>query len=273
MQEQINAFLRYAKIILALSSATIEAYKLDLIQFNDYAKKPLDLIESDDVYKFLATIDNKRTLNRKLASINTFFKWAYEQFLVEDKPSIRSAKTPKSLPHYLNENEVQNGLDLIDTTTELGKRDYAFILFLYATGARISEALNAQKTDIEDGWLRIRMGKGEKERLVPVAKRALIALDDMINSRKYMTSELFLNSKGKKITRMGAYNIIKKWLNCSPHVLRHSFATALILGGADLRVVQELLGHSSLNTTQIYTHIEKKELADTLLTYHPLSRI
>lgn len=265
--------MRHAKIVLSLSSSTIEAYEVDLMQFNEFAKKPLDLIGSEDIYAFLATFDNKRTLNRKLSSINSFLKWAYNQFLIEQQPTVRTAKTPKSLPSYLSDEEIEKGLDLIDRSTPLGKRDYAFILFLYATGARVSEALSAEKTDIEDGWLRIRMGKGQKERLVPVAKRALVALDEMIGSRDYFASELFTNARGGKLSRMGAYGIIKKWLNCSPHVLRHSFATALILGGADLRVVQELLGHSSLNTTQIYTHIERKELVETLNNYHPLARI
>ena len=273
MQQDIKNFLRHAKVILAHSRSTIEAYELDLMQFDSFIHKPLSEVDSDDIYRFLATIENKRTLNRKLSSINSLFKWAYEQFMVEDKPAIRSAKTPKSLPHYLNEKEIEAGLDLIDRSTALGKRDYALILFLYATGARISEALATQKRDIEDGWLRIRMGKGQKERLVPVAKRALLAIDDMLSMRSSFASELFTNNHGKNLSRMGAYGIIKKWLNCSPHVLRHSFATALLLGGADLRVVQELLGHASLNTTQIYTYIEKKELANSLFTYHPLARV
>lgn len=273
LTKEIEGFLRHAKIILGLSKATIEAYSLDLRQFDEFVQKDLISVTSDDIYRFLATIENKRTLNRKLSSINRFLGWCYSEFFIEDKIALKSAKMPKTLPKYLSNQEIETALNLIDKTSWLGMRDYALILFLYATGARISEALSAEKSDIDGGWLRIRMGKGQKERLVPVAKRALEALDQLLAMRPHFDTHLFTNAKGGVLTRVGAYTIIKKWLNCSPHILRHSFATALLLGGADLRVVQELLGHASLNTTQIYTHLEKAELARSVYSYHPLAKV
>jgi integrase/recombinase XerD len=162
------------------------------------------------------------------------------------------------------------GVELIDTSTWYGLRDKALILFLYATGMRISEALNTKKSDIENGWVTIPMAKGEKQRVVPVASVALEAIDEYLAKRPCNEDIIFVNKNCKQLSRISAFNITKKYLGVSPHVLRHSFATALVLGGADLRVVQDLLGHASLNTTQIYTHLQKEHLKDTVLKYHPL---
>ena len=163
------------------------------------------------------------------------------------------------------------GLDLIDRSSVSGLRDYALILFLYASGCRISEALSVQRSDILEGWLKIRFAKGEKERVVPLAPVATEALDTYLEAQDLSSAYIWLNYKGDPLSRISAYKIVKKYLGVSPHVLRHSFASSLIIGGADLRVVQELLGHSSLETTQIYTHIQKQNLADTMYSYHPLS--
>jgi len=144
------------------------------------------------------------------------------------------------------------------------------ILFLYASGCRVSEALGAKRGDISGGWFKIRFAKGEKERIVPLAPSAIEALEVYLQMAGIGSSDLWLNYKGERLSRISAFKIVKKHLGCSPHVLRHSFATALILGGADLRIVQELLGHSSLITTQIYTHIERENLTQTI-SYHPLN--
>jgi integrase/recombinase XerD len=127
-----------------------------------------------------------------------------------------------------------------------------------------------QRRDIVDGWLKIRFAKGEKERVVPLAPVALEALEAYLEAAGMLSSDLWLNYRGGVLSRISAYKSVKKYLGVSPHVLRHSFASALIIGGADLRVVQELLGHSSLITTQIYTHIQKENLAQTMNRYHPL---
>jgi integrase/recombinase XerD len=162
------------------------------------------------------------------------------------------------------------GLSLIDRSTLQGLRDYALILFLYASGCRVSEALNAQRSDVLEGWLKIRFAKGEKERVVPLAPVAVEALEAYLEKQTMASSYLWLNYRGEQLSRISAYKIVKKYLGVSPHVLRHSFASSLIIGGADLRVVQELLGHSSLETTQIYTHIQKQNLQETMHRYHPL---
>lgn len=166
--------------------------------------------------------------------------------------------------------EILDGINLIDRSTIIGLRDYALILFLYASGCRISEALSVQREDIVDGWLKIRFAKGEKERVVPLAPVATQALERYLSKQTMSSPYIWLNYRAKPLSRISAYKIVKKYLGVSPHVLRHSFASSLIIGGADLRVVQELLGHSSLETTQIYTHIQKQNLADTMNNFHPL---
>jgi integrase/recombinase XerD len=270
MKAEIDAYLRHCKTVLALSRATTEAYENDLAQFCEAVNKPLDRLESDDIYAFLARFENPRTLNRKLSAINGFLDWCYDRLLSDETYKIKGAKTPRSLPKYLSAEAIESALGAIDQSGWIGKRDYALILFLYATGARISEALKAQTADIEDGWIRIRFGKGAKERMVPIAKRALIALDSYRAARPFFSERLFINYTGRALSRVFAFKIAQRYLGVSPHALRHSFATSLIVGGADLRAVQELLGHASLNATQIYTHLEQRHLLESVNRFHPL---
>jgi len=278
MSKELEAFIEYLVIVKGLSKNSIDFYKSDLIQFEEFLGKSVIKASSEDVIDFLSTIKktkssqiiNQRTLNRKLSSINAFFKFAYKEDWTNKKIKVPQLKPPKSLPKFLTNEEIKKAIELIDTENCLGLRDKAIILFLYATGLRVSEAMNAKKDDIEDGWIRVRSGKGDKQRLVPVAEVALRALNEYLHKRPHVNDYLFINSRGSKLSRISAFNITKKYLNVSPHILRHSFATSLILGGADLRVVQELLGHSSLLTTQIYTHIQKENLFDTVEKFHPL---
>ncbi len=270
MSDLLTAFEEYIAVTKALDRHTVSSYVADLKQLEEQIGKALLAIESSDVLQFLSHFDNKRTLNRKLSSINAFFNFCHEHDFHHNKIKIPMAKVPKNLPKYLTLKEILSGIEVIDKSTIIGKRDYALILFLYASGCRISEALSARREDIVDGWLKIRYAKGEKERVVPLAPVALEALDSYLQDSDIRSSHLWLNYKGGVLSRISAYKIVKKYLGVSPHVLRHSFASSLIIGGADLRVVQELLGHSSLITTQIYTHIEQKELQDTVYRYHPL---
>ena len=175
------------------------------------------------------------------------------------------------MPKFLEFSTISGVLQGMETDRWTAKRDYALILFLYATGVRISECLGVRREDIEGEWLHVRHGKGEKERLVPVAKEALNALHAYLDAVPYACEEVWLNYRGKQLSRISAYKITRKYLGVSPHVLRHSYATALIVGGADLRVVQELLGHASLLTTQIYTHIQKQNLKETVRQCHPMA--
>jgi len=160
----------------------------------------------------------------------------------------------------------------IDRSSWIGLRDYALILFLYASGTRISECLELSHNDIEGEWLHIRHAKGDKERIVPLAVVAQEAIDAYLRESGFEKEYLWCNYRGGKLSRISAYKITQKYLGVSPHVLRHSYATALIRGGADLRVVQELLGHASLLTTQIYTHVQKQDLKDTVNVYHPITK-
>ena len=266
------AFSEYLHINKALEANTIKSYLADLRQFqNFFQKKDILNLSTTDVLSFLTKFENKRTLNRKLSSINAFYEFCHKLEFTKNSINIPMAKVPKNLPKYLSYEEILNGIKTIDTTTSLGLRDYALILFLYASGCRISEALLAKREDLNDGWLKIRFAKGQKERMVPLAPIAIDALEHYLQSASMQSEYIWLNYRGNPLSRISAYKIVKTYLNVSPHVLRHSFASSLILGGADLRVVQELLGHSSLETTQIYTHIEQESLAQTIKNYHPLA--
>ncbi len=266
----LDAFEEYLRIVKGVGERTLEAYLGDLRQLQEEQGNPLEL-ETPQILEYLSQFENKRTLNRKLASINAFYDFCHRRQLGEKKIAIPMARLPRQLPKYLSHEEIMKGLERIDRSTQAGLRDYALILFLYASGCRISEALAVQRRDIVDGWLKIRYAKGEKERMVPLAPMALEALESYLSRSDLRSPYLWLNYRGDPLSRVSAYKIVKKYLGVSPHVLRHSFASALILGGADLRVVQELLGHSSLLTTQIYTHIERKHLQDTVLRHHPVS--
>jgi integrase/recombinase XerD len=269
----LTAFEEYLSVTKALDTLTISSYLSDLTQLEEQTQKILTKLDTTDVLKFLANFENKRTLNRKLSSINAFFSFCHKQDFRHEKIKIPMVKVPKNLPKYVSNEEILDGLNLIDRSTLMGLRDYALILFLYASGCRISEALSVQRADIVEGWLKIRFAKGEKERVVPLAPVATQALERYMKEQDISSPYIWLNYRGEQLSRISAFKIVKKYLGVSPHVLRHSFASSLIIGGADLRVVQELLGHASLETTQIYTHIQKQNLADTMNSYHPLKGI
>ena len=270
MSNELEAFLEYITVTKMLSQKSIEAYKSDLLQLEEASKKSLIALDSQKLLELLALYKNKRTLNRKLSSVNAFFDFCYKQSFKEQQNKLKFAKIPKLLPKFLSYEEVKAGLSLIDRESWIGKRDYALILFLYASGARISECLSLAHEDIEGEWLHIRHAKGEKERIVPLAKVAIDALSEYITAMPFEKDFIWCNYQTNKLSRISAYKITQKYLGVSPHILRHSYATSLITGGADLRVVQELLGHASLMTTQIYTHIQKQHLKDTVDVYHPM---
>lgn len=273
MSDLLTAFEEYLSVTKALDTLTVSSYMGDLTQLEASCQKTLTKLDTTDILKFLSNFENKRTLNRKLSSINTFFHFCHKQDFTHEKIKIPMAKVPKNLPKYMSSEEILQGLKNIDRSQLMGLRDHALILFLYASGCRISEALNVQRGDIVDGWLKIRFAKGEKERIVPLAPIAVQALETYMQEQDMASNYIWLNYKGDVLSRISAYKIVKKYLGVSPHVLRHSFASSLIIGGADLRVVQELLGHSSLETTQIYTHIQKQNLAETMNNYHPLKGV
>ena len=271
LSNELEAFLEYISVTRALSKKSVEAYKSDLLHIEELTSASLIKLEQDSVLAVLSSYENKRTLNRKLSALNAFFDFCYKSQFKNEKTRYKFAKVPKLLPKFLSYKDILDALKYIDRSSWLGLRDYALILFLFASGARISECLALRKEDIEDGWLHIRHAKGEKERIVPVAKVAVDAIKIYLNKRESDNEYVWCNYRGESLSRITAYKITQKYLQVSPHVLRHSYATALISGGADLRVVQELLGHASLMTTQIYTHIQKQDLKETVEVCHPLA--
>jgi integrase/recombinase XerD len=272
MSNELEAFIEYISVIKALSKKSVDAYRGDLEQIESALKKPLISLDSKTLFNLLSEYKNKRTLNRKLSSVNAFFDFCYKNQFVDEKRKLKFSKIPKLLPKFLSFQEIQNALSQIDRSSIIGLRDYAMIIFLYATGARISECLALRREDIEGEWLYIRHAKGEKERIVPIAHVAKAAVDAYLSELQKSKEYIWCNYKGDKLSRISAYKITQKYLGVSPHVLRHSYATSLIAGGADLRVVQELLGHASLLTTQIYTHIQKQDLKETLEVCHPMAK-
>ena len=272
MSKELEAFLEYLAVVKLLNTKTIDAYRADILSMERFLEKPAIEFSSDDIIKYISQQKTPATKNRKLSALNSFYKFCLKEDFLDEKPSVDFAKLEKKLPRYMLWEELSSHLKMIDKSTWIGKRDYAFLLFLYATGARVSEALSVKRDDFEGEWIKFRNTKRDKERIVPIAKVALIAIEEYLNSITFKSEYIWLNYQGNKLSRISAFKIVKKYLGIYPHALRHSYATELILGGSDLRVVQELLGHSSLVTTSIYTHIENEELKKTLFEHHPLAR-
>lgn len=275
MSELITAFKEYLTIIKSLASNSIDSYIGDLVEYEAFLiekKQTLLSSTSEDLIEYLQSIQNPNTQNRHLSSINSFYKFASENFDDIIKPKASFAKLPKKLPKYLTNEQILSHLELIDKSKEIGLRDYAIILFLYATGVRVSELIEIKKNDIENNWVRVLFAKGSKQRVVPIADIALKALGNYLEHRAKKSDHLFINYQGDPLSRISVFKICKKYFDVSPHVFRHSYATSLILGGADLMVVSELLGHSNIETTQIYTHIQQKHLAQTVKEFHPLNK-
>ncbi len=275
MSDLVTAFEEYLTIIKSLAPNSVKAYIADIKDFEAFlSTQNKQLLDTNNelLIAYLQQIKNPLTQNRHLSSINGFFTFASENFDDILKPKVSFAKLPQTLPKYLSQKQINDGLKLIDRSTTLGKRDYAIALFLYATGVRVSELIQVKKSDIEQNWIRVLYAKGSKQRIVPIAQVALDALYEYLQDRTVKSDYLFLNYAGKPISRVSIFKITQKYFGVSPHVFRHSYATSLILGGADLMVVSELLGHSNVETTQIYTHIQQKHLSQTIDQYHPLNK-
>ena len=276
LYETISEYLEYLEIEKGLSLNTIDAYRRDLYdfaQFTDCQEKEVDR------YKINSYIHNLKeksyastSIIRKIASIRGFFKWAYSMGIIKNNPAstIEQPKVPQRLPKVISLKEIEEMLH-----SNLSPLQSLIIELLYSCGLRVSELVNLKTTDIDLNSKYVRcFGKGSKERIIPFGKRALICVKNYLPVRdlilaKYSlkTKKLLLNPDGRNINRQDVYGFIHKkgkeiHKNISPHTLRHSFATHLLENGADLRVVQELLGHSDVSTTQLYTHISKKRLKE-----------
>ena len=289
----LDAFIDNIWIEKGLSKNTLESYRSDLEQFSNWLKtKDLSFSKTakKDNLSYLSFLFKSglgsKTVARKLSSLKSFFRYLVFKSIIQIDPSndIETPKLLKSIPKSISEKEIEKLLDAPDEKTDIGLRDKTMIETLYSCGLRISELTNLEllNLNLRQGVIRV-IGKGQKERLVPMGDQLISLLENyLVSSRKNFLKKknsdfLFLSSRGQKMTRQSFWHRIKYYcINCgfepekiSPHVLRHAFATHLLNNGADLRVVQLLLGHSDLNTTQIYTEVARQRLKRLHTEHHP----
>jgi integrase/recombinase XerC len=304
MQEYIDAFLEHLRYERNVSEHTLRNYRIDLLQFYDHLappdeagnRRPVDVRQIDHltIREFLASLHARRkkksSIARKLATLRSFFKYLCREQVLTMNPAslVATPRLERKLPRFLSVEEVFRFLELPDTETVLGKRDRAVLELLYATGMRVSELvnLNLDDVDFKNRSIRIR-GKGRKERIVPFGRKALEALEAYLGVRGQLLLQaseqerdpraLFLNYQGTRLTTRSVGRIIARYAKMcadlpwriSPHSLRHSCATHLLNAGADLRAIQELLGHARLTTTQIYTHVSMEKIIEVYDRTHP----
>jgi len=294
-ETSINGFKSYLQIERSLSDNTVQAYIRDVKKFANYAIS-IELSELKvtrvDISNFLAQINQKNISSRSQARIISGIKAFYKYLILEDylklSPTelIESPKIGLKLPDNLSLKEIDKLISAVDLSNKQGERNRAILETLYSCGLRVSELVNLQLSNIyfKEGYLKV-TGKGDKERLAPIGGRAIKYLTIYINEvrnhqniKKGNEDFVFLNNRGAKLTRVMIFLIIKKLTEriglkkkISPHTFRHSFATHLIEGGADLRAVQEMLGHESITTTEIYTHLDNEYLRSNIIQYHPRS--
>jgi integrase/recombinase XerD len=289
----ISSFLTHVRVEKGLSSNTVSAYHRDLVKFDEFAKKrklSLETVSRDDLVDFLAGLYRQKleskSVARHLVTLRNFFRFAQIQELIPADPSINleSPKIRRSLPGYLRLEEVERLLAQPDAKTPLGLRDRAMLEVLYSTGLRVSEltGLRVMDMDTKVGCVRC-IGKGDKERIVPVGKKALGMVDKYLRDARPKllgkttgSMTLFVNRRGRQLSRVGVWKILSGYgrraglrTALTPHMLRHSFATHLLERGADLRSVQLMLGHADISTTQIYTHVVEERLKQIYKAHHP----
>ncbi len=280
----VEKFIRYLEIEKNYSKHTVLNYKIDLGDFGKFLKDAsLESVDYLALRKYLALLKEKnlssRSVARRLSALRSFFKFLNREGYLKNNPivSLSTPKQEKHLPTFLSENEIRQLIDAASSKDERGLRDKAIIETFYSTGIRISElvGLNIEDMDLISGTVKV-LGKGKKERLTPIGEHAIRAIRNYLDSRKKNSEVLFLNKNGSRISDRGVRGIVGKYLRIasirkgvSPHSLRHSFATHLLDHGADLRSVQELLGHANLSTTQIYTHLTTEKLKNVYDKAHP----
>lgn len=290
MENILKEYTNFLKIEKRYSSNTVQAYYRDISQFFQFAGEgPVETFDSTKIrsyiMKCLGEGRNSRSTARYLSSLKSFFKFLCEENYLKDNPAeiLESPKLWRKLPNIISLDEVEALLACPDPKTLFGIRDKAMLEVLYATGLRVSEliSLKSSDVDLQVGFLRS-MGKGSKERVVPLGAVAQSAVQDYIDiARRVLLKgntahELFITRRGSKMTRQGFWKILKAYAlkanirtNVSPHTLRHAFATHLLERGADLRSVQEMLGHADISTTQIYTHILQDRMRQVHDKFHP----
>lgn len=272
----LSEYLEYLEIEKGLSNNTVEAYRRDLSDFIDINNTPLAEIQRNQLTSYIRDLHEKNyastSITRKIASLRGFYKWLCINDYCQNDPTLtlEQPKTPKKLPKVMSVQEIETILN-----QDLSKLNKVILELLYGCGFRVSELANLKINDIDLSAKYVQCyGKGSKERIVPLGSKAISAIKKYLPERDFIlqkfrldTKKLLVNEQGRNITRQDIYNFIhtqgkKIHKTISPHTLRHSFATHLLENGADLRVVQELLGHSDVATTQLYTHISKKRLKE-----------
>ncbi len=290
-----EGFKQYLQLEKSLSDNTVQAYMQDIEKLTQYlllinAEKSPQQIELNDLEKFAKWIGElgmtPSSQSRIISGLKNFYKYCLQEEIVIKDPTalLEAPKLKRSLPDVLSFDEIESIIAAIDLSTPEGVRNKAVIETLYSCGLRVSELVNLKISCLyfEVGFIRV-IGKGDKERLVPVGSSAVKHISLYKNNTRVHTpikpgneDILFLNRRGRKLSRVMIFLIIKELAkqagiakNISPHTFRHSFATHLVEGGADLRAVQEMLGHESITTTEIYTHLDREYLRDTLQRFHP----
>ncbi|MFL3022927.1 MAG: site-specific tyrosine recombinase XerD [Methylophilaceae bacterium] len=288
----IDQFIDHLWLEDGLSKNTLNSYRFDLLIFVSWLAetKKIELLDVSEleIQEFLAfkfPTSKSRSISRLLATLRRFFRFLLRENKIKEDPTlkIQTPKIPKSLPKSLSEDEVEGLLEAPDIKTDVGMRDRSMLELLYACGLRVSELVGIQLTEVilSDGVIRV-TGKGSKTRLVPMGEEAVDWIKKyLVESRQNILNKqtskfLFVTNRGGEMTRQAFWYLIKKYAlmanidkPMSPHILRHAFATHLINHGADLRVVQMLLGHSDISTTQIYTHVARERLKKLHQEHHP----
>jgi integrase/recombinase XerD len=298
MKQQLLIFIQYLSVEKGLSQNTLESYERDLTQYIDFIEKSgiasLQETRKINIQNYLLQLKKlgraSSSVTRSMVSIRSFYQFLVRERLLEFDPSLNmeSPKLVKRLPKVLSIQEVEILLEAPETTNPFGMRDKAMLELLYATGMRVSEliSLNAGHVNLGMGFVRC-IGKGSKERIIPLGRIAAKWLHDYTHVMRHQLlreakadDALFINHLGTRLTRQGFWKIIKKYgrearilKEITPHTLRHSFATHLLDNGADLRAVQEMLGHADISTTQIYTHVSKTRMKEVYNRTHPRAKL
>ena len=287
----INDFIDYLKIERGFSVNSISSYKEDITKFRKFinnSKNPLE-INADDIKGFLNNISkelNSTSQSRIISGLRSFFEFLIFEKYIKDNPLnlIESPKTSRKLPDVLSLEEIDVLISKIDLSQEQGERNLAIIELLYGCGIRVSELVDLKISDLffEENFIKV-TGKGNKQRLIPIGNLTKQKINNYLNNSRNkvkvintFNDHVFLNRRGKNLTRAMIFTIIKKLAekanfskSISPHTFRHSFATHLLENGADLRTIQQLLGHESITTTEIYMHLDNKYLSEALNKFHP----
>ncbi|MHC4181850.1 MAG: site-specific tyrosine recombinase XerD [Planctomycetota bacterium] len=291
-EELVESFLNYLIVECGLSENTIKGYKSDLRNFSNYLKnrgiKRFQDLRANMIINYIEKEKQRglseNSISRSLVTVKMFYKYMITEGKISRNPmsSISSPRLRKHLPEVLHYKAVEKMLQVPDCNEKLGIRDKAILELMYATGARVSEvaSIKVSWVSLDYGFIRCQ-GKGSKQRIVPIGTKAVNSVKRYLQDVRPLLSKgkdgetLFLSRTGKTLRRENIWELVKKYAKCagiknvSPHTLRHSFATHLLEGGADLRSVQEMLGHANISTTQIYTHVDRKYLKSVHQKFHP----